>query len=96
MLMKNLLIAVTTAVIAVASTIVLVLSTSAHQGMDSELFEANVEVLLDQELDPGIITCDRAFCGSCWERDNAILLYNCNWTGRQEDYCDCDLLGFVR
>ena len=53
-------------------------------------FEANLEALMDTELPPAIISCNSGICGRCFEEISAWPFYKCNWTGRQDDYCDCN------
>ena len=57
--------------------------------------EANLEALLDVELPPAIITCDSGMCGKCFWEEKAWPFYICHWSGRQDDYCDCDKAGFA-
>lgn len=92
--MKNLLVAAAVAVIAVSAALVFVHSTVPGTP-DNELFEANVEALLRQELDPAVITCDGEVCGSCYVEYKVWPFYRCDWTGHQEDYCDCDKIGYL-
>ena len=57
--------------------------------------EANLEALLDVELPPAIITCDSGICGKCFMEEIVWPFYKCIWSGRQDDYCDCDKAGFT-
>lgn len=92
--MKNLFVSAAVAVIAVSAALVFVHSIGSG-APDNELFEANVEALLNQELDPAVIVCDDGICGSCFVEENAWPFYKCNWTGFQSDYCDCDKAGYL-
>lgn len=93
--MKNLLFLTAGALVAVFSAALLTLALSGPGSPEDELFEANVEALLNQELDPAVIVCDDGICGSCFVEENAWPFYKCNWTGYQEDYCDCDKIGYL-
>ena len=92
--MKNLF-AVAVVALIVASAALVFVNSIGFGTPDNEIFEANVEALLRQELDPAIISCDGSVCGSCYEEDKAWPFYKCDWTGRQDDYCDCDKLGYL-
>lgn len=92
--MKNLFVSAAVAVIAVSAALVFVHSIGSG-APDNELFEANVEALLNQELDPAVIICDGAVCGSCYEEYKVWPFYKCGWTGHQDDYCDCDKVGYL-
>lgn len=64
------------------------------QKQDSKSFFArNVEALTQNE--GAIIVCDSGVCGQCLEEESAWPFYKCNWTGRQEDFCECDRPGFI-
>lgn len=66
------------------------------QKNDSEyLFDANVEALTQSELPGAQIMCNSGNCGRCFEERTAWPVYKCTWTGSQEDYCDCDKLGYL-
>ena len=81
------------AALVIASAVVAI-SINARTSNDP-FFEANLEALLDVELPPAILTCDAEICGRCYEVVRFGLLYKCTWSGMQEDYCDCSLLGYV-
>ena len=92
--MKNLF-AVAVVALIVASAALVFVNSIGFGTPDNEIFEANVEALLRQELDPAIITCDEDLCGSCYVAEYAWPFYKCNWTGFQSDYCDCDKAGYL-
>lgn len=81
--------------LAVLSASAVAIATVSSESTLDALTNANVEALAQMELPPSIIVCDTGYCGYCWEAQRFFLLYKCVWTGMQEDYCDCSLIGYV-
>lgn len=86
--MKKVYYLITIAIIAIAS---IYLCRNGHEF--TTLFEANIEALT--EIEGALIVCDSSICGQCFDEVTAWPFYKCNWTGRQEDYCDCDKVGYL-
>lgn len=59
---------------------------------DDVFFNANVDVLTEYEA---VITCSSGICGKCFEEVTTWPFYKCNWTGMQQDYCDCNKVGWL-
>ena len=63
------------------------------QTRHDDLFEQNLDALA--QMEGAVIVCDDGICGQCFEEETAWPVYKCNWTGRQDDYCDCNKVGFL-
>ena len=59
---------------------------------DNSFLESNLEALAQGEA---VIICNSGICGRCFEEKTAWPYYKCNWTGMQEDFCDCDKVGWL-
>lgn len=57
-------------------------------------FNANVEALA--QGGGAVIVCDGGICGQCFYAEAAWPFYKCNWSGIQDDYCDCDKAGYLK